>query len=61
MSLNSWYNQITGDIFPLFFRFHDQILNKSNTMGATSGAWIPYPSGGPEFTPVFNGILVAQS
>ena len=38
MSLNSWYNQITGDIFRLFFRFHDQILNKSNTMGATSGA-----------------------
>ena len=29
--------------------------------GATSGAGTAYPSGAPEFTPVFSGILVTRS
>jgi hypothetical protein len=27
-------------------------------MGVTSGEGTAYPSGGPEFTPVFSGVLV---
>ena len=30
-------------------------------MGVTSGAGIDYPSGEPEFTPVFNAVRVTRS
>jgi hypothetical protein len=30
---------------------YHQIVNKSNTIGATSGAGIAHPSGAPEFIP----------
>jgi len=33
----------------------------SNTTGATSGARTAYPSGAPEFTPVFSGVCVTRS
>ena len=33
----------------------------SNTIGATSGARTAYPSGAPEFTPVFSGVCVTRS
>ena len=33
----------------------------SNTIGATSGTRTAYPSGTPEFTPVFSGVCVTRS
>ena len=33
----------------------------SNTIGVTSGARTSYPSGAPEFTPVFSGVCVTRS
>jgi hypothetical protein len=35
--------------------------NYINTTGATSGAGTAYPSGAPEFTPVFSGVRVTRS
>ena len=32
-----------------------------NTTGVTTGAGIAYPSGAPEFIPVFSGIRVTRS
>jgi hypothetical protein len=33
----------------------------SNTTGVTSGAGTTYPSGAPEFTPIFSGVPVPLS
>jgi len=33
----------------------------SNTTGVTSGAGTAYPSGAPEFTPIFSGVPVPLS
>ena len=43
------------------FMTYNRLCNKSNTMGATCGAGTAYPSGAPEFTPVFSGVRVVQS
>jgi hypothetical protein len=45
----------------LCFLCYHRLCNKSNTTGVTSGAGTAYPSGAPEFTPVFSGIRVARS
>ena len=37
------------------------VCNKSNTMGAASGAETTYPFGAPEFTAGFSGVSVARS
>ena len=63
-------SQITTDIssvcrnhnpFLSSFMTNDRVCNKSNTMGATSGAGNAYPSGAPEFTPSFSGVCVTRS
>ena len=55
-------SQMTTDMFHLsqtlfpilssFMTYH-RVCNQINTMGATSGAGIAYPSGAPQFTPGF--------
>jgi len=37
---------------------YHRVCNKSKTMGAASGAGTLYPSGVPEFIPVYNGVCV---
>jgi hypothetical protein len=43
-----------------FMTYH-MVCNYIKTTGATSGAWTAYPSGAPEFTPVFSGVHVTRS
>jgi hypothetical protein len=49
--------------FPVLSSFmtYHQVCNYINTTGATGVAWTEYPSGAPEFTPVFSGVRVARS
>ena len=37
---------------------YDRVCNKINTTGVTSGARTAYPSGAPEFTPVFREFVL---
>ena len=48
--------------FPVISSFmtYYRVCNYINTLGATSGAGSTYPSGAPEFTPVFSGTRVAR-
>jgi hypothetical protein len=46
--------------YGLFWTYH-RFCNKINTTGATSRVGTAYPSGAPEFTPVFSGVRVAPS
>ena len=46
---------------PSSFLIHHPVYNYSSTTGATSGEGNAYPSGAPEFTPVFGGVLVTRS
>ena len=62
--------QMTTDIFSTcpehfpvlssFMTYHP-VCNWINTTGVTSGAGTTYPSGAPEFTPVFSGVRVTPS
>ena len=49
--------------FQLLFSFmtYHLVCHYINTTGATSGARTTYPSGAPEFTPVFSGVRVTRS
>ena len=49
--------------FPVLSSFMTchRVCNWINTTGVTSGAGIAYPSGAPEFTPVFSGVRVTRS
>ena len=38
-----------------------RVCKRSNTTGATRRACTAYPSGAPEFTPVFSVVRVARS
>ena len=38
----------------------DLVCKKGSMMGASSGAGTAYPSGAPEFVPIFSGIPVDQ-
>jgi hypothetical protein len=40
---------------------YHRVCNQINTTGATSGAGTAYPSGAPEFTPIFSGVRVTRS
>ena len=48
-------------ILTIIFEHLQKNTNQSNTKGVTSGAGTAYPSGTPEFTPVFSGVRVPQS
>ena len=43
------------------FRTNDRVCKKSNTTRSTIGGGTAFPSGAPEFTPVFRGVRVARS
>ena len=43
--------------YGLFWTYH-RFCNKINTTGATSRVGTAYPSGAPEFTPVFSGFVL---
>ena len=43
-----------------FMTYH-QVCNQSNTTGSTSGTGTAYPSGAPQFTPIFSGVCVTRS
>jgi hypothetical protein len=49
--------------FPVLSSFttYYRVCNYINTTGATSGTGTAYPSGAPEFTPVFSGVRVTRS
>ena len=47
-------------ILSSFITYH-RVCNEINTTGATSRAGTAYPSGAPEFTPVFSGFPVTRS
>jgi len=40
---------------------HKDVIARFLGSGATSGAGTAYPSGAPEFTPVFSGVRVTRS
>ena len=49
--------------FPVLSSFttYYRVCNYIKTTGVASGAGTAYPSGAPEFTPIFNGVRVTQS
>ena len=40
---------------------YHRVCNQINTTGATGGTGTVYPTGAPEFTPVFSGVRVTRS
>ena len=48
--------------FPILSSFmtYHRVCNQINTRGVTSGGGTNYPSGAPEFTPVFSGVRVTR-
>jgi hypothetical protein len=49
--------------FPVLSSFmtYHRVCYYINTTGATSGSGTTYPSGAPEFIPVFSGVRVTRS
>ena len=47
--------------FSYSFKTYYQVCNKSNTTCATCGSGTVYPSGAPEFIPVFGWVRGARS
>lgn len=56
-----WIYLVCRSQYPVLLLLYHRIFNRSNTLGAISGAATVYPSEAPEFTPVFGSLCVAKS